>query len=321
MKPKDHHRAEYEKRVNRVIDHIQNHRSDELTLGALAAVAAFSPFHFHRVFKAIAGENLREFIQRTRLESAASQLIVRPHVDILTIALENGFQSASVFARAFKERFGMNASDWRGGGHRDLRKDGKADRNLGQAKRNDGKAALADGPLPSFVSGNDACIDEENQMKTTVKQLPSYRVAYLRNVGPYGAAGSIPQLWQRLVVWAQARDLWPSDRVCLGITHDDPKVTESTKCRYDAAVVIPDEITVDGDVNVTEIPGGKHATCAFDGDAVEITAAWDQLFGVWLPQSGYQPEHRPCFELYRGDFYDPQTGRFRCDLCLPVHPL
>jgi AraC family transcriptional regulator len=53
---------EYQHRVNRVVDYIQEHRTEELSLDVLAQVAAFSPFHFHRIFKAVTGENVKEFI-------------------------------------------------------------------------------------------------------------------------------------------------------------------------------------------------------------------------------------------------------------------
>src|SRR5207247_10418688 len=59
-------RLEYDKRVNRVIDHVRAHLAEPLTLADLARVAAFSPFHFHRVFRAITGETLFGFIQRLR---------------------------------------------------------------------------------------------------------------------------------------------------------------------------------------------------------------------------------------------------------------
>ena len=51
-------RLEYEQRVNRVIDHVRAHLAEELSLDRLARVAAFSPFHFHRIFRAITGETL-----------------------------------------------------------------------------------------------------------------------------------------------------------------------------------------------------------------------------------------------------------------------
>ena len=49
-------RLEYARRVNRVIDHVREHLGDELSLAGLARLAAFSPFHFHRVFRAVTGE-------------------------------------------------------------------------------------------------------------------------------------------------------------------------------------------------------------------------------------------------------------------------
>ncbi|WP_437967857.1 GyrI-like domain-containing protein [Sorangium sp. So ce260] len=321
MATSDRSRAEYQKRVNRVIDYIEAHRAEELSLEALAAVAAFSPFHFHRVFKSMTGENLREFIQRTRLETAANHLTQRPRADILEIALENGFSSASAFARAFKERFGMSASAWRNGGAAEACKARQADRKPGEVERKPGKAAACAPAQDDPSSGTDARQDEEEIMNVTVKTLPSYHVAYVRRVGPYGPGGSVSEAWHRLVRWASARDLWTPDRICVGISHDNPKVTEPSRCRYDAAIVIPEGFKAEGEVNVTDIAGGKYAAGAFIGDASLIGAAWDRLFAEWLPQSGYQPDHRPCFELYQGEFHDPEPNTFHCALCLPVRPL
>jgi len=294
------HRDEYVKRVNRVIDHIRAHRAEELSVESLARVAAFSPFHFHRIFKAIAGENLMEHVQRIRLESAASQLVLRPQADILEIAMDNGFRSASAFARAFKERFAMSATEWR--------KASQADRNRCEAERKAGEAAP-----PAEEQGG--------VMNVTVKNLPAYRVAYLRNIGPYGPGSGIPDLWRRMERWASARDLWTADRLCLGIAHDDPMVTEPSKCRYDAAIVIPAGFDADGGVNVADVPGGKHAVLEFAGGVQQIGPAWGQIYGRWLPESGYQPDDRIGFELYKGVAWDADGSHFRCDICVPIRPL
>ncbi len=45
-------RVEYEKRMHRVLEHIDRHLDETLELDALAGVAHFSPFHFHRLFLA-----------------------------------------------------------------------------------------------------------------------------------------------------------------------------------------------------------------------------------------------------------------------------
>ena len=71
-------RDEYIARINRVIDYIEANPDQDLTLSGLAEVAYFSRFHFHRIFRAIVGETLNQFIQRNRVEKAASQLINNP---------------------------------------------------------------------------------------------------------------------------------------------------------------------------------------------------------------------------------------------------
>jgi AraC family transcriptional regulator len=316
----DKNRAEYQRRVNRVLDHINAHRGEELTLETLADVASFSPFHFHRVFKSIVGENLREYIQRNRLEYAATTLVTRPHVDILAVALDNGFGSASAFARAFKERFGMSASDWRRGCAPLGSKDGLPNSKPGIEQSKGGKAAAAGKANDAFGFGDHADDTKETNMDVKVEVLPSYRVAYMRHIGPYAPAG-VSDLWHRMARWAGPRDLWPEDRVCLGIVHDNPRVTEPNKCRYDAALVVPAGFSADGEVNLTEVPGGKYAISRFVGKPWEVGAVYDRLFAEWLPQSGYQPDDRLIFELYRGQAYDAATGNFTCDVCAPVRPL
>ncbi|WP_257572152.1 AraC family transcriptional regulator [Janthinobacterium sp. UMAB-60] len=64
-------RAEYARRMNAVLDHIDRHLDTPLDLAQLADVAHFSRFHFHRVFAAWMGETLGDYARRRRLETAA----------------------------------------------------------------------------------------------------------------------------------------------------------------------------------------------------------------------------------------------------------
>jgi AraC family transcriptional regulator len=315
-------RAEYQRRVNRVIDHIQANRAEPLSLETLAGVAAFSPFHFHRIFKAVTGETVTEFVQRIRLEGAASALVLRPDRDILAIALDHGFNSASAFARAFKDRFGMSASQWRAGGCRQWRKNGQADRKPGQV---DGNA----GQEPGEAGTHDACrpsegsADDQGDIMSpdiTVTTLPSHLMAYFRHVGPYGAGGGIRDTWHRLRQWAMTRDLWHGDRTCLGIIYDDPTVTDPARCRYDAGIVVPEGFRPDEQANVVAVDGGKFASATFRGPPLQIGKAWQNLF-VALTGSGFQPDHRPLTELYRGEAVDEKTGLVTCQICVPIKPL
>jgi AraC family transcriptional regulator len=304
-------RLEYERRVNRVIDHVRAHLADDLSLAGLARVAAFSPFHFDRVFKAITGETLFGFVQRLRIETAAGALRRHPDQPVLDIALDHGFASAATFARAFRARFGMSATQWRAGGAerwRGRRKPGKQDRKPGKA------AGTGRRHTPRRRR-------EEEAMSVLVRDLPAHHVASMRYVGPYGARG-IPELWARFRTWMAAHGLTSPTSVTLGVAYDDPGITAPDKCRYDACVVVPPDFRADRLVEVMDVHAGRYAVARFTGSAHEIVDAWDHVFAVWLPGSGYEPDDRPCYERYHGAATaDARAGTFRCELCLPVRPL
>jgi AraC family transcriptional regulator len=319
------HRREYERRVYRVMDYIQAHLDEDLTLEKLAGVAAFSPFHFHRVFAAITGETLSDFIRRVRLERAASGLAIMCDTSVLEIALRCGFSSAATFARAFKSHFGMSATEWREGGAQRWyaarpghSKTSKANSKRSQAQRNPGKAFSVHRGQSAAARNREAA--NEFSMPVEIKDIPPYRVAYMRHVGPYGEGGRISALWASFERWIRARDLVRPGLQTIGIGHDAPKIAPADKLRYDACVVVDQSFKPDRFVNVADLPGGRYAVAAFEGTAAQISDAWEQLWARWLPASGYQPEDRPCLEL-RQDFAMPPGSALRCGLCLPVGPL
>jgi AraC family transcriptional regulator len=305
------------------MDYVQAHLAEDLTLDKLAAVAAFSPFHFHRVFAAITGETLSDFIRRIRLERAASGLVMLRETSVLEIALRCGFSSAAAFARSFKSHFGMSATEWRQGGaqhwsetRRRNGKDRKAARKPGQPKSNLRKASSSpnrhntSGPISGAA------------MSVEIRELPPYRVAYMRHVGPYGEDGRIGALWITFERWIRANGLRHAGTQTIGIGHDAPSIAAPERLRYDACLVVDAKFNAGRLVNVTDLPGGKYAVTAFEGAPNAISQAWEALWTAWLPGSGYQPEERPCLEL-RHDFETTgAAGRVvRCELCLPVGPL
>ena len=95
------------------MDHIERHLDQPLDLETLAAVAHFSAFHFHRLFRAWTGETLGDHLRRRRVEKGALRLLTQPGSGVLEVALAVGFGSGEAFARAFKSRFGVTPSAWR----------------------------------------------------------------------------------------------------------------------------------------------------------------------------------------------------------------
>lgn len=91
MTPAYHSLCEYTRRMNRVLEYIDQHLDQPLELADLAQIAHFSPWHFHRLFTAWVGETLGDYLRRRRLACAAQQLASRPDASIqhLLSAMKN----------------------------------------------------------------------------------------------------------------------------------------------------------------------------------------------------------------------------------------
>lgn len=61
-------KKEYIARINRVIDYISQNMNQTIDLSLMSDIAAFSPYHFHRIFTYIVGETPNNFLSRVRLE-------------------------------------------------------------------------------------------------------------------------------------------------------------------------------------------------------------------------------------------------------------
>lgn len=314
----------YRARIHRVMDHVDRHLAESLDLARLAGVAHFSPWHFHRLFQALTGETLADFVRRRRLEIAAGLLLRTPAPRALTIALDCGFGSAEVFTRAFRAQFGMTPTAWRRGGWRgwsDARRAELGKIHQAQRKANQAMAlSFLDDPQhwprrPLLLEGT----VDMNTSSLELRTLPTLRLAYLRYTGPYGHPG-IGATWQRFGRWFGQRG--EPRRRMFGISLDDPEITPADKCRYDCAVEVDAAFRPEGEIGVQEFPDRRYACQRFTGTGADIHAAWMRLFAQGLPASGWQPAPAPSLEWYEEDFVvDEQTGAFRCWLCVPVMPL
>jgi len=282
--------------MHRVLEHIERRLDEQLELDALARVANFSAFHFHRLFTAWMGETLGDYVRRRRLEVAAQRLVAQPRLPVLEVALSVGFGSTEAFARAFKGRFDATPTRWR---DTEVSKRDQVQSNLDQA-----------------VSLSAA---KDGGMKVKIVDRQPTTVAYLRHVGPYGKP--VSDFWMdKVAPWMETNGLFGKPRY--GISYDDPGITEARKLRYDAAVEVPKDFKGAGDHHMTVIPGGKYAAGRFKGTDKEVGEAWNWLLRDWLPGSGMQLDARPYFEHYAADAsYDAKTGEFECEICIPVTPL
>ena len=275
-----------------VLVHINGHLEEDLSLDELARISHFSPFHFHRIFRAMVGESVSQHVRRLRLELAAVRL-KQTNSPIIELALGARYESHESFTRAFKAMFGVAPSEFRS-------------QRVGAPLPGSGVHAAPEKLGAPDTKGTD--------MKVEVVGLPPQRIAFVRHVGPYDEVGSA---FDKLMMWAGPRGLFVPGAMVLGISYDDPSITSAGKLRYDAAITLDsdDDAEPEGEVGVRELAGGDYAVVCHQGPYSGLTATYDFMYGRWLPASGYDLTDAPPFEHYLNhpDSTDPE------DLVTDVH--
>lgn len=289
---------DYVARVNRAIDHVLGRLAEPLRLEAVARAAGFSPFHFHRVFKALMGETLREFVSRQRLERALTLMSRRPARSLTEIALECGFASSSDFSRGFKQRYGVAPS--------------RFDLPAWRARRREDLLGTMEHARPTLERLPPGA--NPDGFEVVLRSLPPRTVAYRRVLDPFRSGGVVPAA-RELVAWAEARGL--ADGRWYGYMWEDPDVVALEHCRYDVAVEVQDGVP-DGLVGIHRFPALRVAELALRGDLALELRALDWLFTTWLPRSGLEPDEQPCFEAWAGRPFAHGTERFELAVQLPV---
>ena len=155
-------------------------------------------------------------------------------------------------------------------------------------------------------------------------RIPEMHVAYLRHIRPYqGDETLFERLFTKLFTWAGPRGLiqFPATKV-ISLYHDNPEITDESKLRTDVCITVPEDTPVEGEIGKATIPGGKYAVAHFElKDSSQYGAAWNAIYGGWLPESGYQPDDRPCFEHCLNNPKEDPEGKHIVDIYVAVKPL
>lgn len=98
--------------IQGLVDHIETNLEFEVNIVDLASSYEISPYHFQRLFKALVGDTLGQYIRGRRLTKAA-ELITDTRDGLLDIAIAVGFNSHEAFTRSFKSYFNVAPKDFR----------------------------------------------------------------------------------------------------------------------------------------------------------------------------------------------------------------
>jgi AraC family transcriptional regulator len=284
-------RDDYENRMLRLQLYIQRHLDGDLELKKLAKIAAFSPYHCHRIFRSLVGESVQSYIRRLRLEATGTRLL-QSDVAVTEIAREAGYDNLESFIRAFRERFQIAPGQYR--------------------KQRRGRPPAARQLVLQIQCKGTSIM----KLQVKMENLPSMKVAFARHIGPYQ---NCCRAWEKLCGDPEVQKRIGPNTLILGISYDDPDVTDADKLRYDAAVTVADDAFTPGPgIGFQTIAGGRYAVIRHVGSYSGLAEVYRQIFGEWLPDSGQGLRDAPPLEIYRNCPDSTPEAELITDICIPL---
>ena len=262
----------YQARMQRVLDYLDQHLDHDLDLEMVSGVAAFSKFHFHRQFTATFGLSVHRYVQLARMKRASYRLAYRNAESVIDIAMDAGYEAPDAFARAFRKRFGQSPSSFR--------------------KSPEWATWLsAFGPLDNarsklmqktFTAGD-----------VEIRNVPSTQVAIMEHRGDPMVLGATIQ---RFIAWRRAAGLHPSTSPTFNVWRSEPHPASPADYRVDLCAGTDQRIDAnDKQVKAGEIPGGRCAVLRVVGNTDNLEPAALYLYRDWLPASGEEPRDFPIY--------------------------
>ncbi|MBL4937793.1 AraC family transcriptional regulator [Clostridium sp. YIM B02515] len=297
---------EYNRRIHKVQDYIENHIDQRLSIEELSDAAGFSKYHFSRIFQSIVHESLRYYVNRIRMERSLFLLAHRQDKNITDIAYELGFTDSAIFSRAFKNSFGIGPREYR----KEYSKNCKELFLISEYDKGTAKKEKADYQFP--VTG-----------KIDLINLEEMQVVYVRHTGTYETlAKEYARLLQRLFMQAGRQNLMAEGQnKVLAIYHDNPEFSDKKQFRTSLCLTVSNHLKPsEGEgLEIMILAGGLYAVGHFEIIPDQYSDAWNYMYQEWITGSGYIPRDSYPFEMYMNV---PGPGdKHIVDIYVPIEPI
>jgi AraC family transcriptional regulator len=285
----------YCSRFRKVLEYIDSHLDDDLTINHLSNIAAFSKYHFHRQFSELFGVSVYKYVQLTRLKRASYQLAFRARIPIVDISLASGYENHESFSRAFKKSIGQTPSEFR-------------------EHPQWNPWHLIYQPLSDLRIEHMKPANQLDNVKVIL--FKETKVAVLEHRGDPNVIGDSVR---KFIEWRKQNHLPPQVSDTFNILYDNPCETSPENFRLDICASTERNVT-NNSFGVVEkmIPGGRCAVLRHIGNDANLGKSITCLYSNWLPLSGEELRDFPLF-LQRVKFFpDVPEHEAIIDVFLPL---
>ncbi len=282
--------ASYHERIARVIGFLSKQVDTNPSLETLADIAAISPFHFHRVYRALTGETPSSTVRRLRLAKACV-LLRDTQKPVTEVAFDVGYDSSQSFAKAFRAATGFTPTA--------IRKD------LPSLNR----------VLQELGNPSEASTQNSRDLEVKVVSVEPFKVIASRHVGPHKG---LFKAYGELFHWAEATGLVERFRGIYGIPIDDPRDVPEGECRFDCCFDFGPDAGGNERFREDYLGGGTFAVTRHTGPYEGLEEKYDFLYGAWLSESAYSLRDQPAYNHYLNDPDSAPPEKWETDIYVPV---
>ncbi len=284
-------------RIIKAVDFIESNLTKNITLEQIANEAFYSKYHFIRIFSAMIGETVGDYVRKRRITKSAKEIVTTDR-SILSIAIEYQFESQEAYTRSFKKVYQTTPGRYR--------KQGVNQIAFGRSKLSELRLNY---------------LNEKVTLKPQIVEIDERKVIGV-NTQTSLLNNTILEMWNRfLKIESKIKDRIDTCYYEIHPYDSDFKMkdfTNDTPFEKWAAIPVANFENIPSGMNAYTLAKGKYAVFAHIGKMTEIQFSFDFIYGTWLPNSEYELDSRDDFERYDENYLGLNNPNSKVEIWIPI---
>lgn len=276
-------------RYKKLRTYIDENYKKGIDIKKIEEISHYSYRNINRIFLALHNETIGKYIKRIRLEKSA-QYLKFSEAKIADIAFEFGFESAPVYNKAFKNRFGCSPRTYRNNVEKQL-----------------------EGVTKHFSEKETSVLD------FTIEFIPDFEMLCLEYRGKYDDNLALKKHWNNLFDYSMKENLLTNNSTFLAEILDDNNVSDSIQFRYNCALKLnkPFDFEPKGFFKIKQHKRQKYVKIIHQGSFETSEEAYIKLYMRWMIDVQLEFKDLPTIEIY-SNFDNTSKKQEYTEIYIPV---
>lgn len=252
----------YNQKVNQVIDYISANLHTPLQLDSIAGKMNVSQRQLLRIMRSALNESLYSYIARQRVERAVLYMQIEK-MSLKKLSEMVGYDNPQSFSKAFRKQMGISPKTY---------------------------IKSLQTRIEGYVQGSGGM----NNLQHEINNFEGLELVYIRVFGKYGEEEPYEMTWNKLIDFLKENQAFTPETRFIGLSFDDPNVTNASQCRFYACASVQKKIMPTGEFGTILLREGKYAIYTLTGSYSGLQELYDNI----TVNFEYTIRHGMTFEEY-----------------------